>query len=65
MRCKSVHKKKNVCTEILNTENEHNHEAENENTINRQIVNTSCKRKALEDVSTRPKKKKNFTRINT
>jgi len=37
-------------------ENEHNHEAINENTINRQIFNTSCKRKALEDVSTRPKK---------
>lgn len=40
----------------MNTENEHNHEAVNENTINRQIVNTSFKRKALEDVSTRPKK---------
>ncbi|KAF0755743.1 FLYWCH-type domain-containing protein [Aphis craccivora] len=48
--------KKNVCTEILNTENKQNHEVVNENTINRPIVNTSCKRKAPEDVSTRPKK---------
>ncbi|KAF0687813.1 Uncharacterized protein FWK35_00035060 [Aphis craccivora] len=55
--CKAkVFTKTNVYTEILNTENEHNHEAVNENTINWQIVNTSCKRKALEDVSTRPKK---------
>jgi len=46
-------KKKNVDNEVLYTENEHHHEAVNENTINRQIVNTSCKRKAIEDVSTR------------
>jgi hypothetical protein len=40
----------------MNTENEHNHKAVNENTINRQMFNTSCKITALEDISTRPKK---------
>jgi bifunctional DNase/RNase len=37
-------------------ENEHNHKAVNENTINRRIFIISCKIKALNDVSTRPKK---------
>jgi len=56
-RCiNKVHTKKNFDNKVLYTENEHHHEAVTENTINRQIVNTSCKRKAIEDVSTRPKK---------
>jgi len=35
---------------------QHDHEPLNENEINRQIVNTACKRKALDDVHTYPKK---------
>jgi len=35
---------------------EHYHNKYDESNINRQIVNTACKRKAIEDLHTRPKK---------
>jgi hypothetical protein len=35
---------------------EHNHNEYDKSNINRQIINTACKRKSLEDLYTRPKK---------
>jgi len=35
---------------------EHNHNEYDKSNINRQIINTACKRKSLEDLHTRPKK---------
>lgn len=60
--------KKNICTTSLNTVGEsmcrtvtsikgqHVHDPDMENKIQRQIVSTSCKRKAIEDISERPRK---------
>lgn len=43
---------------------EHDHDPSNVNEINRQIVSTACKRKAIDDAHTYPKK--NYTkRVNT
>jgi hypothetical protein len=55
-KCKSVATFNSQCTIIINYKNGHNHSEYSQNEVHKDIIRSSVKRKAIEDMHTQPSK---------
>lgn len=55
-KCKAIATLNPQCTSIINHKNEHNHSEYSENAVHKDIIRSSVKRKAVEEMHTQPSK---------